>query len=75
MKTAKLFRNGRNQAVRLPKECRFVGSEVYVRKLGELVLLFPKRNPWACLVDSLDRFSEDFMDTRTQPPHRHEEHR
>ena len=40
-KTAKLFRNGRSQAVRLPVEYRFEGSEVYVRRdpgTGDVIL-------------------------------------
>ena len=56
MQTAKLFENGRSQAVRLPKECRFGGSEVFVRKYEDIVILFSKRSPWAPLVDSLDKF-------------------
>ena len=70
MKIAKLFTNGRSQAVRLPKECRFAGKEkeVYVHKLDGMVLLIPKKNPWESLVRSLDRFSEDFMNERRQPP-------
>ena len=68
MKTAKLFTNGRSQAVRLPRDCRFEkGSEVYVKKYGKMVLLLPKDDPWAPLFDSLDQFSEDFMDERSQP--------
>lgn len=38
---AKIFRHGRSQAVRLPKEFRFAGSEVRVRRLGRSVLLEP----------------------------------
>jgi antitoxin VapB len=39
--TAKLFRHGRSQAVRLPKEFRLPGNEVRVRRLGRGVLLEP----------------------------------
>ncbi len=67
MKTASLFTNGRSQAVRLPKECRFAGREVYVRKFEDVVILFPKRSPWSPLVNSLKKFSEDFMSDRAQP--------
>lgn len=42
MMTAMLFENGRSQAVRLPKECRFSGNEVAVSKMGDLVILMPK---------------------------------
>jgi len=67
MKTAKLFENGRSQAVRLPKECRFQGKEVYVRRFEDIVILFPKRSPWGPLVKSLDNFTDDFMADRDQP--------
>lgn len=67
MKTAKLFRNGRSQAVRLPKEYRLSGKDVYVRMLGSMILLLPKKAPWEPLVKSLDKFTEDFMSERNQP--------
>lgn len=69
MKTAKLFTNGRSQAVRLPKEYRFEGreKEVYVHKFENIVLLIPKRNPWRALIHSLDQFTPDFMTERHQP--------
>jgi len=43
MATARLFRNGRSQAVRLPKEFRFEGEEVSIRREGEAVILEPLR--------------------------------
>ena len=61
MMTAKLFENGRSQAVRLPKECRFTGDEVSVNKVGDIVLLIPKENKWSGFLSSLDLFSDDFM--------------
>lgn len=62
MMTAKLFENGRSQAVRLPKECRFSGEEVAVNKIGDIVILMPKEDKWSGFLNSLDLFSEDFMD-------------
>lgn len=67
MKTAKLFRNGQSQAVRLPKEFRFKGEEVFIKKMGEAIILLPVNNPWGPLLNSLDKFSDDFMATRNQP--------
>ena len=68
MMTAKLFENGRSQAVRLPKEYRFEGDEVSINKVGDIVILAPKDNKWAGLLRSLDLFSDDFMaDGREQP--------
>ncbi|WP_300771740.1 antitoxin [uncultured Acetatifactor sp.] len=61
MMTAKLFENGRSQAVRLPKECRFSGDEVAVNKIGDIVILMPKENKWSGFLSSLNLFSEDFM--------------
>ena len=68
MKTAKLFQNGRSQAVRLPKEFRLEGEEVYIKKTGNVVQLIPVTGSWDTLFDSLDKFSPDFMEERTQLP-------
>lgn len=62
MMTAKVFENGRGQAVRLPRECRFSGEEVAVNKIGDIVMLMPKENKWSGFLNSLNLFSEDFMD-------------
>jgi len=68
MNTAKIFQNGRSQAVRLPKDFRFDGDEVFVHKVGNAVVLLPVRHSWDTLFQSLDKFSEDFMqDGRQQP--------
>ena len=66
MQTAKLFANGGSQAVRLPKDCRFAGKEVYVHRLGSTVMIFAKDDPWASLIESLDMFTDDFMEERDQ---------
>lgn len=68
MDTAKLFQNGKSQAVRLPKEYRFRGSKVYIKKMGKAVVLIPEQDSWDTLLDSLALFSEDFMEKREQPP-------
>ena len=67
MQTAKLFTNGRSQAVRLPKEYRFEGDDVYIKSYQGVVMLLPKNSSWASLVDSLDQFTDDFMEERNQP--------
>jgi antitoxin VapB len=46
MDTAKLFQNGKSQAVRLPKEYRFRGTKVYVKKMGNAVVLIPEQDSW-----------------------------
>jgi antitoxin VapB len=67
MKTARVFKNGQSQAVRLPKEFRFQEDEVYIKKVADIVLLLPKRGSWDALVNSLGKFSEDFLADRAQP--------
>jgi len=67
MKTARLFRNGQSQAVRLPKEFRFEDDYVFIKKSGNAVILIPARNSWDSLIGSLDKFSEDFLTERRQP--------
>ena len=68
MDTAKLFKNGRSQAVRLPKQYAFTGDEVFVTKVNGVVMLVPKgKGAWKPLLDSLDMFSDDFFKgSRTQ---------
>ncbi len=67
METVKLLMNGDNQSVILPKEFQIQGSEVYIKKIGGVIVLIPKENAWQALFDSLNLFSEDFMETREQP--------
>src|SRR5512137_2167450 len=67
MKTAKIFKSGNSQAVRLPREFHLEGAEVFIKRVGPGVLLMPKGDPWASLTDSLDKFSEDFLEKRVHP--------
>lgn len=54
MKTAKLFQNGQSQAVRLPKEFRFEGGKVFIKKTGNAVVLIPAAHSWDSPLDSPD---------------------
>ena len=67
MDTAKLFQNGQSQAVRLPKKYRFAGDKVLIKRVGNAVVLLPEQDSWNTLFDSLEQFSADFMDERSQP--------
>jgi len=67
MDTARLFRSGRSQAVRLPKDYRFVGSEVAVKHFGNGVLLLPIDDPWSTLEAGLSSFEPGFVLERQQP--------
>ena len=67
MDTARLFQSGRSQAVRLPKEYRFAGTEVVVKHFGNGVLLLPVDDPWQMLAAGLATFEPGFVLTREQP--------
>jgi len=61
MQTARLFINGRSQAVRLPKEFKFRGENVYIQRVGEAVILVPFDKEWEVFMHGLNGFSDDFM--------------
>jgi antitoxin VapB len=64
---AKLFMSGRSQAVRLPKELRFEGTEVVARRFGKGVLLLPPDAPFQLMREALDEFEPGFTLERQQP--------
>jgi antitoxin VapB len=77
LKTAKLFRNGRSQAVRLPAEYRFEGSEVYVRRDPETgdVILSRRPESWNGFFELMSGIDipEDFLsDRKDSPPQKRE---
>ena len=61
MEYARIFTNGGSQAVRLPKSCRFEEAEVIVNKIGNVVMLMPKSDPWASALQGLSMFTDDFL--------------
>jgi antitoxin VapB len=68
METAKLFTNGRSQAVRIPKAYRFEGNEVYIKKVAGGVLLLSKKQPiWDQWESNLMKYDTPFMMERKQP--------
>ena len=62
MMTAKVFENGRSQAVRLPKEYRFSSDEVMINKIGDIVLLMPKNNKWESFIKAIAMITVDYME-------------
>ena len=69
VKTAKVFKSGNSQAVRIPKEFRLKSGEVEIRKQGQSLILRPRKQSWAALIESLTKFTDDFMEQgRRQPP-------
>lgn len=69
MATAKLFKNGRSQAVRLPKAFRFSGEKVIIKRFGKGVVLLPEEASWESMIESTGKFTKDFMETRDQGGH------
>lgn len=67
MDTAKLFKTGRSQAVRLPKAYRFEGDEVYIKRVGNAVVLLPKKARWDDVFRALDMFEPETFPDREQP--------
>ena len=65
--TAKVFKNGASQAVRLPMEFRFSGDEVCVKRIGSAVLLFARGTGWDLMGEAIGAVDEDFMADRGQP--------
>ena len=68
MDTAKLFVNGNSQAVRLPKQYRFEGEEVVIKRLGSAVVLLPKTDPWQVLLEAIADFAPDLTIEREDEP-------
>lgn len=67
METAKIFENGRSQAVRLPKKFRFTGEEVFIQRVGQAVVLVPKEAAWQTFLNGLNGFTDDiFQNGREQ---------
>ncbi|MDE1146638.1 MAG: type II toxin-antitoxin system VapB family antitoxin [Azospirillaceae bacterium] len=68
MDTAKLFWSGRSQAVRLPKDFRFEGQEVRIRRHGNAVILEPIADNWDWLADVIGPVDEDFAKAAMERP-------
>jgi antitoxin VapB len=68
MFTTKVFRSGNSQAIRIPKEYQIDGEELYINKIGNTIVIFPKNDPWDLFKKSLTDFSDDyFISGRNQP--------
>ena len=61
---AKIFMNGRSQAIRLPKEFRFEGDEVYIRKIGNDIVISSKKPSWDEFFNQKPAFDNDFLSDR-----------
>ncbi|WP_429885133.1 antitoxin [Geoalkalibacter halelectricus] len=66
-KTAKLFKNGGSQAVRLPSDFRFPGDEVIIERVGDRVILRPKPTNWDDFFARKNKVPDDFMKNHSDP--------
>ncbi|QWF70387.1 AbrB/MazE/SpoVT family DNA-binding domain-containing protein [Methylomonas paludis] len=66
MQAARIFTNGNSQAVRLPKDFRFDKDEVIIKKLGDIVVLLPKRYRAESILAMLQEVSP--LDIERQQP-------
>lgn len=67
---AKVFQNGRSQAIRIPKELRVDTDEVYIEKVGNTLVIKPKpKDKWDKFFDEFSEVdTEGFLEERVQPP-------
>ena len=56
------------QAINIPPSLKINDDKVYIKKIGNVLYLIPFHNPWQNLMDSLNEFTPDFMENRSQPP-------
>lgn len=67
MLTARVFKSGNSQAIRIPKEVQTEREEFCIRRVGEGFVLFPADDPWFPLRLSIGQMPDDFMTERDQP--------
>ena len=66
--TAKIYMNGRSQAIRLPAEFRFTGREVFIEKQGDAVIIRPKPTGWDDFFARPSKVPADFLEERNDLP-------
>ncbi len=72
MHTAKVFKSGNSQAIRIPKEFSIDENELYIQKIGKSLILTSKEDPWKAFDESLDRFSDDVFEKGREQPEQQE---
>jgi antitoxin VapB len=72
MAKARLFWSGRSQAVRLPKDFRFRGEEVRIRRRGSAVILEPVSDDWSWLDAVAGKLDDDFVQAANEQPEQQE---
>jgi len=67
METARVIQSGRTQTIRLPKGYWVNDKKVFVKRMGNAIVLIPHNDPWRSLFESVHKFTDDFMEQREQP--------
>ena len=65
--TTRVFQNGNSQAIRIPAEMRTSIKDYYIRKVGDMFIIYPTDDPWAPARQVVGTFPDDFMADRNQP--------
>ncbi len=73
MITVPIIQDTQGQSVHLPSEFRVESKNVYIKKMGNVMVLIPGDNPWQTFFESLDLFTDDYMQDRGQPPQQERE--
>lgn len=69
VKTIKVSKDKGVQAIRIPIELSINDDKVYLKKVGNTLIIIPFNNPWQNLIEATDLFTPDFMNERHQPDH------
>ena len=67
MQTTKLFQDDEYQAVDLPEEYRFEGDLIYIKQIGNALVLLPYDQDWQKFLDTLEIFLDDFPEKDQRP--------
>jgi antitoxin VapB len=60
MKTAKVFKSGNSQAIRLPKEYRLESDEIFLNRIGNVLIIIPKDDPWSIFSQGIKEIGNDY---------------
>ncbi len=70
--TAEIINEKDFQIFKIPNDFKINDSKVYLKKIGNSLYLIPFHNPWQSFFDSLDKFTDDFMNERQQAEQKRE---
>ena len=67
IQTSKIFNGTDFQSIKIPNQLKIDDDKVYIKKVGNALYIIPFHNPWQTMLDSLNKFTPDFMENREQP--------